>query len=272
MADQTRICKQVRQVRVRHPTHPRRATTWCPGGRLGTTGPGRPAGCAPGRHVVGLRQVDRMPHSPRRGGENGCPSCNWRATTPGASRSTNAAARVSCSSARTAFSGRSDGSGGEDDELGASTWRHRVGVAGAPGHRYREQPGRLASAASAVAAPQPQLWWVEAGTEAVRDPRPRVWGLSRECDGHASRVDSWAWSARRMSRGHRILVDCCLTGSLTSRRLRPFHIRRDQRHHDGKGSLGVSLGPALVVGVELAAPASERRLVQTDDFNETGRV
>lgn len=32
------------------------------------------------------------------------------------------------------------------------------------------------------------------------------------------------------------------------------------------------MGPALVVGVELATPASERRFVQTDDFNETGRV
>jgi hypothetical protein len=35
---------------------------------------------------------------------------------------------------------------------------------------------------------------------------------------------------------------------------------------------GASLGPALVVGVELATPASERRFVQGDDFNEAGRV
>jgi hypothetical protein len=28
----------------------------------------------------------------------------------------------------------------------------------------------------------------------------------------------------------------------------------------------------IVAEVELATPASERRLVQTDDFNETGRV
>jgi hypothetical protein len=32
------------------------------------------------------------------------------------------------------------------------------------------------------------------------------------------------------------------------------------------------LARRIVAEVELATPASERRLVQTDDFNETGRV
>jgi hypothetical protein len=60
-------------------------------------------------------------------------------------------------------------------------------------------------------------------------------------------------TAQRGSRlGHRILVDCCLTGSLVLCRHRPLPCR-DQHHHDEKGSL------MLVVGSErpLAAPGQQ---------------
>jgi chromosomal replication initiation ATPase DnaA len=41
----------------------------------------------------------------------------------------------------------------------------------------------------------------------------------------------------------------------------------------GHASTGKThLARRIVAEVELATPASERRLVQTDDFNETGRV
>lgn len=43
------------------------------------------------------------------------------------------------------------------------------------------------------------------------------------------------------------------------------------RHHPA-GSIGRELVTRPVVGVGLATPASERRFVQTDDFNEIGRV